>query len=413
MKILHVVHGYHPSKGGCQWLVQQLAERQVQTYADEVTVFTTVADDLAHLWQSNRASVAAGTEIINGVTVRRFPVFNGLRWLRMAAASLFYRLRLPFNDWLRTLETGPICWGMSQAIADSGADIVVATGFPLMHMYDALRGARRGKMPIVLIGALHTDDPWGFERPCIFRAIEEADGYIALTPFERDYLLKRGIPETKVSVIGAGVDLEPYATANGQALRDKQGWGTAQVVCALGKFVSRKRYDFLLSAMTKVWQGQPTVRLVLAGGYTDYLEELRARIADFPPSIQEQITILPDVSEEEKRNLLDACNVFVLPSIHESFGIVFVEAWAAKRPVIGANTGAVTSLITLDVNGLIFSAGNSNSLAEAINQLVTDKEKAMRLGQNGYKQVHDSYTWTQILQQHETVYRCLASVINP
>lgn len=403
MKILHVVHGYYPSRGGCQWLVQQLAERQVRDYGHEVTVFTTVADDLAYFWRRDLPSLPVGTETINGVTVRRFPVFNHLRWPRVAAASLFYRLGLPYNDWLRTIQTGPIIGEMTAAIATSQADVIIATGFPLLHMYYALSGARRAGIPIVFIGALHPADTWGYERKSIYQAIQEADAYVALTPFERDYLIERGIQESKVHVIGAGIDLAPYEGVDSNKWRNKIGWSDEPVICSVGKFVSRKRYDFLLRAMQHVWEQAPAARLVLAGGYTDYLETLQATIKSLPEEQQEQITICTNISEEEKIGILTAADLFVLPSIHESFGIAFLEAWAAGKPVIGANSGAVASLIDDGTTGLLFEAESESDLAKSIQRFVEDPAYSAKIGQAGRQLVSNQFTWTNSLSQLNTL----------
>jgi len=123
MRILHVVHGYPPSMGGSQWLVKNLSEQLVSRHRDEVSVFTTVAYRMEHFWRSGAPAMPAGEQEINGVTVRRFPVFNRLNALRWFSAGVAYRLRLPYNDWLRTMYTGPLICGMAQAIA-----VAVVTG---------------------------------------------------------------------------------------------------------------------------------------------------------------------------------------------------------------------------------------------------------------------------------------------
>ena len=90
---------------------------------------------------------------------------------------------------------------MTQAIARSGADIIGASSFPLMHMHYAQRGGRKAGIPVVFFGGIHAGDDWGFNRPMIYKAIQRVDAYIAYTTFERDYLIGKGIPPEKISVI--------------------------------------------------------------------------------------------------------------------------------------------------------------------------------------------------------------------
>jgi glycosyltransferase involved in cell wall biosynthesis len=395
---LQVVHAYPPSKGGSQILAQQLAERLVNNYGDEVRVLTTVADDLTYFWRGGRA-LPSGVEQHNGVTVERLPVLYQGRWLRKAMAALTYRLRLPGNDYWRTLEQGPIVPGLMRRVAASGAQVIFANAFPLRHMYDTLAGAQRASIPLVYLGALHLHDRWGYERPMIYRAIRQADGYIAHTPVERDAVIAQGADPNKVAVIGAGVDLATFAQAGGAAMRQQLGFGVEPVVIVMAKQVERKRFDLLLQAMPKVWETVPTARLLLAGGRGDYTSKLEAQIANLPTARRSQVTVIPDFAEADKAALLAASDLMVLPSAEESFGIALVEAWACAKPVIGAGVGAVASIIEHGVDGLHYDYPQAESLAAAICALLTQPERALRMGQAGLAKVRARYTWDQMVAE--------------
>jgi len=405
MKILHVVHGYPPSMGGSQWLVQRLSEQLVTRYGDQVTVFTTTACNIEMFWNPREPALPAGTEVINGVTVHRFPVFNRLNTLRRIAAAAAYRLRLPYNDWLRTIQQGPLIAGMTRAIASSGADVILATAFPLMHMYYAVTGARRGRIPIVLLGAIHTEDRWGYERKMIFQAIQQADAYIAYTIFERDYLIARGIPEEKITVIGGGVDADAFMRANGRVVREQYGVGDHPVVAFVGKQTARKRLDVLIEAMRRVWNARPDAHLMLAGAQTPYSLQIAEQVRRLPSSQQNQVIIVNDFREEEKPDLLAACEIFVLPSAEESLGIAFLEAWAAGKPVIGVRAGAIPSVVDEGQDGLLVPYGDPESLAHAILILLADPERRIAMGQAGQRKVLNHYTWEIFADRVRKVYQ--------
>ena len=404
MKILHVVHGDPPSIGGSQWLVKNLSEQLVSRYRDEVTVFTTVAYNTEHFWRSDEPAMPAGEQKINRVLVRRFSVFNRLNVLRMLSAGVAYRLRLPCNDWLRTIYSGPLISGMVQAIAESGVDVVFATAFPLMHMYYALAGARRARVPIVFLGAIHTIDTWGYDRRMIYRAIRQADAYIALTTYERDYLVERGIRADKISVIGAGVDVDSFRGADGILIRCRYGWGDAPVVALVAKQTARKRFDTLLKALRQVWAVHPNVQLLLAGTRSPYSRQIEEMINAFPPEQQAHITVVSDFSEEEKPNLLAACDIFALPSGMESFGIAFVEAWACAKPVIGARIGAIPSVIDEGIDGLLVTYQDADDLARAILELLASPSRRAQLGEAGRRKVLESHTWETVADRVRAVY---------
>lgn len=406
MKILHVVHAYPPSRGGSQQLAARLSEELVARYDDQVTVFTTVAHNLDYFWGGSQDALPAGVEQINGVTVRRFPICNRLRWLRWFASGVGYRLKLPFNDYLRTWETGPFIPGLQQAIQSSGADVIFATAFPLWHMYTTLRAAQTAQIPIVLLGALHLADRWGYDRPMIFQAIREADAYIAHTTYERDFLTaQKGIAAARIHVIGGGVDVQPYQRANGNNIRQRYGWDDAPVVMALGKHVERKRFDLLIEAMKLVWQQYPTAKVVIAGGRTQYSTHLEQMIALLSDAQRANVALLCDFPEDEKADLLAACDIFVLPSGHESFGIALIEAWAAGKPVIGARSGAIPSVIEDGIDGLLFEYPQAESLAAQILTLLDNPVQRAKMGAIGKQKVHQRFTWERVVAQVHDLYK--------
>ena len=404
MKILHVVQAYHPAIGGSEWLTRNLSEQLATRYGDQVTVFTTNAYKPEAFWRTRGPFMPPGVETINGVKVRRFKVFNGLQLLRRLLAQGSRRLNLPYNDWLRTIQTGPLVYGMTQAIANSDADVVFATAFPFLHMYYALAGARRAQIPIVLLGAIHVADEWAYDRHMMYQAIERADAYIAHTAFERDHLVQRGISPDKITIIGGGVDVNPFIRADGTEFREQQGWGNAPVVGVLARQSELKRLDVLLQAMPIVWAAQPDVHLLMAGARTSYSPQLDHMISRLPPEQRAQVTVINDFPADEKPKLLAACDLIAHPSGNESFGITFVEAWAAGKPVIGARIGAIPSVIDEGQDGLLYTYPDAESMAHAILVLLAKPSRRASMGESGRRKVLGNYTWEIVADRLRAVY---------
>jgi len=93
------------------------------------------------------------------------------------------------------------------------------------------------------------------------------------------------------------------------------------------------------------------------------------------------------VTEEEKQNAISSCDVLVLPSKSESFGLVYLEAWHHKKPVIGCSIGAVSDVIDDEVNGLLVRFGDPKELAEKILYLLQNPSIAEQFGENGKKKL--------------------------
>ena len=404
MKILHIVQCYHPVVGGAEWLAQNLSEQMVDRHGDEVTVFTAAATKPAYFWRNEGAAMPVGSELINGVTVRRFPVFRSLRWLRMLWAHGAHRLKLPYHDWARAIQLGPVIWGFTNEIAQQPVDVVMATTFPFLHMQYAVSGAIRGGKPVVLLGAIHTGDSWGYDRKMIIDAIKQADAYLALTAFEKAYLVEKGIAPSKIHVIGGGVNVEPFLAGDGRTFRQRYDLGINPVMLVMCRQSELKRLDSVIEAMPHIWAVQPNVHLVLAGARTNYSTHLDTMIAVLPQEQQAKITIINDFPESEKPDLLAAADLLVHPSGNESFGIVFAEAWAAGKPVIGADVGALASLISEGEDGLLFGYGDSASMAQQVCYLLANPSQSKAMGLAGREKVLANYTWEIVADRVRQVY---------
>jgi glycosyltransferase involved in cell wall biosynthesis len=102
--------------------------------------------------------------------------------------------------------------------------------------------------------------------------------------------------------------------------------------------------------------------------------------------------------------MLAAIDIFALPSRTESFGIVFLEAWANGKPVVGADAGAVPELVQHEVNGLLAPFGDVDGLARAIERLTLDHVLRAALGGRGRQMAGDRYTWTHVVARVERAY---------
>jgi len=409
MKILHVVQGYSPVVGGTEHVVQRLSEQLVQTYGDEVTVFTTnAAKNCEMFWLKNAPTVPVGEEWLNGVRVRRFPVFNRWGRLRHLISQMADRLNLPYQDWWRALFNGPLIFNMTQAIADSRAEVIMASSFPFLHMYYALWGGQRGNIPVALFGALHTTATWSFERPMMYQAIRQTEAYIANTTYEKSYLIERNIDAKKITSIGPAINLEQFTAADGSILRRQYGWGDSPVVAYVGHLTQRKGVLALLKAMPIVWAANPTVKLLLAGTPTEaFTPTLEKWVAQFTQQQPNRVVVKENFTETEKANLFATCDILVFPSQEESFGIVFLEAWACYKPVIGVNIAAIPSVVTHNKDGLLVEPDNIKHLVQTISVLLNNPDYRHQLGQAGYQKVKQTYTWDIVTAKFRAVYQTI------
>ncbi|MFM7143031.1 MAG: glycosyltransferase family 4 protein, partial [Alphaproteobacteria bacterium] len=177
-----------------------------------------------------------------------------------------------------------------------------------------------------------------------------------------------------------------------------------RVIGFVGQLGVHKGVDTLLEAMPAIWQRCPDVKLVVAGAHTVFASQLEARIAAWPPELRPRVRLMQDFTEAEKPALFAALDVFALPSAFESFGISYLEAWAAGKPVIGCDIGAVSCVIDRDRDGLLVPYRRPDELAAAALQLLENPEQARAMGAAGRRKVLRDHTWPRVAARFRASY---------
>jgi glycosyltransferase involved in cell wall biosynthesis len=395
MRILFITQGYLPALGGTELYMRRIAEELARLGKDTVTVFTTDGFSVEGFADPAAPRMPTGETDMGGVRVRRFAVARRASWLLRWPQAVAYRLRLPLNDRLRTLYQGPIVPGLARAIRAHPADVVSASSFPLLHMYTALHAAHASGRPCVLHGAVHPGDRWGYDRPMLRRALRAADGYLCNTEYEERWAIAQGARTDAVRVVPPGVDAEAIAGCSGEEARARLGLGAGPVVGFIGQFGGHKGLGTLLEAMAMVWGERPDAQLLLAGARTRYAPRLAQAVTQLPETHRAQVILRYDFAESDKPLLYNAIDVLASSSGFESFGITFLEAWAAGKPVIGCRGGAVEEVVRDGQDGLLVEYSDAGGLAKAILMLLNRQDIARRMGDTGRKKVRDRYSWTR------------------
>lgn len=404
MKVAHFVQGYKPAIGGTEYMMQRISEELANGFGDEVTVYTTNAYNCEVFNTLGVEVMSPGEEVIENVKVIRYKVFNKMAPVLNAAQKFSYRFRLPRNDLIRTVYSGPILPDLIRTIRRIEADAVCASSFPLMHMHYAAMAARGAKAPLILHGGLHPVDGWGFDRKIIYRLIEKSDAYIANTTYERDFLLGKGIEGHKIHVVGVGTDPEKFSAATGETVRAKYDLKDYPVITFVGQQGGHKGIETLLKAMPLVWRRAPETRLIIAGSRTNYSVVLDEIIAGFKAAERERVIVIPNFKESEKPEIIAAGDIFASPSGFESFGITYLEAWAAGKPVIGCRSGAVPSVIYDGDNGILVDYKDQRELAGVLLELIFDPGLRDRLAVSGRELVLKRYTWEIVARKFRAIY---------
>jgi len=407
LKVLHISHLYHPSVGGVEEHVRQISER-LAAMGDRVTVFTSTGQS-ARSFVGREGFYSPGKEVISGVKVVRFPVVSfHARFIRPLMVTA-WKHNLPFNDRLRTLYNGPVLRGIGQAIAAGDWDIIMAMPMPFMTILYGLHGSRKKGVPYAIIPCLHLEDKFQHQRESLLRALRQADAIIASSPSERQFLEQAGIPGEKIHVVGCGADPAEFEKPTSVRVRRRYGIGDYDpVILTVGQMVSHKGIDTLIRAMPRVWGEFPSARLIVAGRSTTYTRHLE-KMAESVDRGKRRVILIADFTESEKPDLYHTADIFALPSLYESFGIVFPEAWICGKPVIGARIGAITSIVEDGRDGLLVNYGDPEELAGRIIYLLKNPETRRKMGEWGRAKVLEKHTWAKVAGKIRDIYRGLVT----
>jgi glycosyltransferase involved in cell wall biosynthesis len=355
-----------------------------------------------------RERIATLTEEKDGVRIRRFRVRHFpfdqllLRSAAHAIPALASRVDAPHV----------IVPGLYRHLARTrdAYDIVHAGVFPHTALVAAAMAcSRRLGVPFVCQPLLNLgehdrarDNP-RFLNPKQLRLLHDADAILTNTTFENEVLESRGIPAEKIVVASPGVTPDEVAGGDGESFRQRHGIA-GPIVLQLSTQAFDKGSADTIAAMQRVWARGMDATLVLIG---QVLSELTPFLAQLPAPVRERIRVLGYVDEQEKKNALAACDVFVMPSRADSFGIVYLEAWLYRKPVIGCIAGGVPRVITDGETGMLVPFGAVAMLAERLAALLADPSQCARLGEAGRRTVFERYTWDRTYPRVAEVYDAL------
>jgi glycosyltransferase involved in cell wall biosynthesis len=243
------------------------------------------------------------------------------------------------------------------------------------------------------------------------RLLHEADAVICLGRAEFEGA-RRALGHERIYRLGNGVDVGKFAQGNGQAFRARNGIPPAALVAACySRFDPQKDQLNLLEAFDLIAGEFPTFHLVLAGPCTvpEYLDAIDRRIAASPFSARIRRLAAIDCAGGDLADAYHGCDIFALPSRHEPFGIVVLEAWSAGKAVVASAVGGLRDLIADGETGLLIPPGAPEALAGALRTLLASGDLRKRLGEAGRELARGQYSWGRIAAETERIYEAAAA----
>ncbi|MCK5628306.1 glycosyltransferase family 4 protein [Candidatus Bathyarchaeota archaeon] len=226
-----------------------------------------------------------------------------------------------------------------------------------------------------------------------------------------DYMISHvkwafGIPDDKLAMVPNGVNTQVYEKLqrrNLVAFRRKFALPQERIVLYVGRLVYEKGVQILINAVPKVLEKADTKFVIVGSGYMK--EQLSKIVKNM--GLEHKVLFTGFVDEESLAKLQICADASVVPSLFEPFGIVALEAMAAKSPVVVSDTGGLSEIVDHNLTGVKVYPNNAESLAWGITKILLDEKFRKQIRRKAYKKIREKYNWDKIAQQTKTMYEAV------
>lgn len=225
-----------------------------------------------------------------------------------------------------------------------------------------------------------------------------ARAVIACSEATRQGLIRFGVESERIKILNPAVDSEFFTPREvPREFLDKRGLSGRRILLTVGRIVERKGHDQVIRALPHILKQFPDVLYCIAG-VGPYEKNLRGLIREL--DLENHVRFLGKISDEELVLLYNACEIFLMPSREisegghmEGFGIVYLEALACAKPVIGGLSGGVSEAVRDGETGFLVDPRSPEEIRDRVLELFSHPERAEMLGQNGLRWVRKTFHW--------------------
>lgn len=263
-------------------------------------------------------------------------------------------------------------------------DVIIAHGGRASHL---LRKASAGQVPI--IGVTHNYS---------FRHNLKLDALIATTKDLHQALLGRNYPEDQIYDMPNMIDLDNAPEA---ALK-KRKVSNPPVIGTMGRFVKKKGFDVLLKALAILKQKNIAFKAVIGGAGEE--EEALKMLAS-------RLDLSADVNftgwVEDKNAFFEQMDVFCLPSLHEPFGIILLEAFLAGKPVVSTPSEGPIEIIENSVDALLAKSFDPEDLAAQLETMLNDQKAWKKYTEKALSKVKQKYALDKVASRLDEILKAV------
>lgn len=295
--------------------------------------------------------------------------------------------------------------------------VIHGTEKPRDAFYGVLLGKLTGAKSLVHMHVRYAD----WLSPSVRWALHNADGVIGVSDFVSRTVVEAGIPASRVFTVVNALDLSEGAwSLPASSATVRQEFGIPQDALLVGvcsRLFRWKGHVELIEAVAKVVPTLPQLHLLIVGdddqranpGHGSFRRELEAQIARL--GLQNRVTFTG--FRQDIPRLMGAFDVFAMPSFEEPLGMVYLEAMALGKPVVGYISGGVPEVVQNGVSGFLTEPYDIAALARSLQRLGSDAALRRKMGQAGQEWVHQESTAQKMSATMLEVYKATVTGERP
>ena len=229
-------------------------------------------------------------------------------------------------------------------------------------------------------------------------AVLFSDGYVTSTTFYAKKMSDAyGIPLEKINIVPLGVELPERNQISTDSKRE------IVKVLFVGRLEDRKGTKYLLKAIPVVLQMCSNVSFTFIG--KDFENNHQRRFEEETQNIfKDKVFFLGFVDDDDLKDYYRDCDIFVVPSLSESFGLIFVEAMSWAKPVIACDVCGISDVVKHFESGILVRPKNEYQLAEALAKLINDKDLRQEMGRRGREICEQKFEINFMVQNMVSIY---------
>ena len=372
-KILLVTHIFPPAVDGGSKIVYKIGET-LHHFGHQIQALSSDANSTDDFAKFSYQPIKNNSDL--------FPIY------RLPVATIFHR---PLKKISSTFAKGPIFKPIPFIkalvnIARFHPDYIIAGPLPTTIIIYAAIIKKITGAKLITVPCYHPNDP-DFNNWLIKKTLNQSDLIISFTKNEKKLLSQFCAPPIIVSPPG----IDKNFLIDSQKIKFPQ----TPNILFIANFSAHKRFELLLNALVLLQKEYPSLTLTALGQKTLYWPKIQSLINP----LGNKIKFVFNPTQKQVKAAIDKSTLLCLPSVHESFGLVFAESLARGKPVIGANTPQTTEVLKLLQGGITFHTDDVIDLVTKISSILDHTQIAQQLGQDGYEFIKKHLTWDTIVSE--------------